>query len=85
MQSDNVWNEISAASEWPGPCVLPMRSYIVASGAPARLFSTFIGNVENIEIDADDKADIYDLQGRKVKNPQRGSIYIVNGKKIRMK
>ena len=85
MQSDNVWNEIKAASEWPGPCVLPMRSYIVASGAPARLFSTFIGNVENIEIDADDKADIYDLQGRKVKNPQRGSIYIVNGKKIRMK
>lgn len=85
MQSNNVWNEISAASEWPGPCVLPMRSYIVASGAPARLFSTFIGNVENIEIDADDKADIYDLQGRKVKNPQRGSIYIVNGKKISMK
>ena len=24
----------------------------------------------------------YDLQGRKVKNPQKGHIYIVNGKKI---
>ena len=82
MQSDNVWNQIPAASDWPNPCVLPMRGYIETSGAPARLFSTFIGSVENIEIDADDKADIYDLQGRKVKNPQRGSIYIVNGKKV---
>ncbi len=29
-----------------------------------------------------DNDEVYDLSGRKVKNPQRGSIYIVNGKKV---
>ena len=91
MQANNVWNQ-ATASDWPGPCVLPMRVYIEASGAaPARLFSTFIGN-----LDAMDNGkwtmdnDVYDLSGRKVANGQwsmfnvqlKKGIYIVNGKKV---
>lgn len=83
MQANNVWNQ-ATASDWPGPCVLPMRVYIEASGAaPARLFSTFVKEIENGQWTMDN--DVYDLLGRKVKNPQRGSIYIVNGQKMRMK
>ena len=86
MQANNVWNQ-ATASDWPGPCVLPMRVYIEASGAaPARLFSTFVEKIDNGKWTMDNEAGaIYDLQGRKVKNPQRGSIYIVNGQKMRMK
>ena len=86
MQANNVWNQ-ATASDWPGPCVLPMRVYIEASGAaPARLFSTFVEKIDNGKWIIDNEAGaIYDLQGRKVKNPQRGSIYIVNGQKMRMK
>ena len=59
-----------------------MRVYIVASGAaPARLFSTFVKEIENGKLIMDND-EVYDLSGRKVKNPQRGSIYIVNGKKV---
>ena len=91
MQANNVWNQ-ATASDWPGPCVLPMRVCIEASGAaPARLFSTFIGN-----LDAMDNGkwtmdnDVYDLSGRKVANGQwsmfnvqlKKGIYIVNGKKV---
>ena len=32
-----------------------------------------------------EKADIYDLSGRKVEKVQRGGIYIINGKKVSMK
>ena len=84
MQANNVWNQ-ATASDWPGPCVLPMRVYIEASGAaPARLFSTFVKEIENGKWTMDND-EVYDLLGRKVKNPQRGSIYIVNGQKMRMK
>ena len=59
-----------------------MRVYIEASGAaPARLFSTVIKEIENGKLIMDND-EVYDLSGRKVKNPQRGSIYIVNGKKV---
>lgn len=42
------------------------------------------GTVDAIEKTAIDEKDgaIYDLQGRKVQNPQKGSIYIKNGKKF---
>jgi len=89
MQANNVWNQ-ATASDWPGPCVLPMRVYIEARGAaPARLFSTFVKEIENgkwtIEND-----EVYDLSGRKVANGQwsmfnvqlKKGIYVVNGKKV---
>ena len=37
--------------------------------------------VGGIEINAQ-KSTIYDLQGRRVSNPVKGGIYIVNGKKV---
>ena len=84
LQKNNEWKHVeTAGTNWPEPCALPMRAYLEASGAaPARLFSLFTSGIENLEVDADTKADIYDLQGRKVKNPKRGGIYIVNGRKM---
>ena len=89
MQANNVWNQ-ATASDWPGPCVLPMRVYIEASGAaPARLFSTFVKEIENGKWIMDND-EVYDLLGRRVDSSifdsqssiKRKGIYIVNGKKV---
>ena len=42
---------------------------------------TGIGNVENA-VPANGQQGIYDLGGRQVQQPVRGSIYIINGKKV---
>ncbi len=95
MQGNNVWGQIAAGagySETDPSCILPMRAYIETNGtATARLFSTFNNAdgsttvVKGLQIDANDKAEVYDLQGRKVSAPQRNGLYIVNGKKVVMK
>ena len=91
MQSNNVWAAVSGANDYPNPCVLPMRAYIEAYVAPARLYTIFNNadgsttGIANLQIDADTQAEVYDLQGRKVAAPQRGGLYIVNGKKMLMK
>lgn len=92
MQKDNLWTPITSVSDYPSPCVLPMRAYIQANGtATARLFSTFSNAdgsttvVNGLQLDADAAGEIYDLQGRKVTTPQRNGLYIVNGKKMIVK
>lgn len=91
MQANNIWGSETTASDYPGPCVLPMRAYIEANGSAARLFSVFENAdgsttvVKGLQIDADAAGEIYDLQGRKVAAPQRGGLYIINGKKVVMK
>ena len=42
--------------------------------------TTGITNIDNDQINND--GNIYDLQGRRVLHPQKGSLYIVNGKKV---
>ena len=89
MQANNVWNQ-ATASDWPGPCVLPMRVYIEAGGAaPARLFSTFVKEIENGKWIMDND-EVYDLLGRRVDSSifdsqssiKRKGIYVINGKKV---
>ena len=90
MQKDNVWNKCKA-TDYPEPCVLPMRAYIKATASPSRLYTVFTNAdgsttaIEGLQIDANDKAEVYDLQGRKVSAPQRNGLYIVNGKKTIVK
>ena len=43
--------------------------------------STNPTGIEEITDNRAESTDIYDLQGRKVKNPSKG-IYIINGKKV---
>lgn len=70
-------------------CVLPMRAYLKASAAPSReILGVQIHGldgsttaVERLIIDADDEVKIFDLQGRQVKSPRKGGLYIINGKK----
>jgi hypothetical protein len=38
--------------------------------------------ITNIDNDQKNDGNIYDLQGRRVLHPQKGSLYIVNGKKV---
>ena len=86
MQKDNVWNKCTA-TDYPGPCVLPMRAYIKAAASPSRLYTVFTNAdgsttaIEGLQI----KAEVYDVQGRKVSAPQRNGLYIVNGKKTIVK
>ena len=42
-------------------------------------------SIENTEFKNEKPAIIYDLHGRRVENPTRGDIYIVNGKKVVIK
>lgn len=71
-------------------CILPMRAYIqAASGGGARMFLDVVfyaadGSttaVERIAIDQDAAPVIFDLQGRRVQNPRKGGLYIINGRK----
>ena len=88
MQKANEWAEIQAAGTYSTQCVLPMRAYIKANGtAASRLYSVFNNAdgsttaIEGLQIDADSNDGIFDLQGRRVLNPVKGSLYIINGKK----
>jgi len=91
MQNGNVWKKIQAAAEYGGPCVLPMRAYIEASGTGApQLMSVFgaegttgMDVLERVDLDAED-GQYFDLQGRPVETPTRG-VYIRNGKKVVIK
>ena len=97
MQGNNEWGKIAAGAGYSvatnHSCILPMRAYIEANGtATARLFSTFNNADGSTTVikgmqfdDADASAEIYDLQGRRVNAPQRGGLYIINGKKMIMK
>ena len=92
LQGENKWGKLTGGDylnvDNPA-CILPLRAYLVTDGtAPARLFSIFdeaTGISREIVVDADSTPVIYDLQGRKVSNPQRGGLYIINGKKMIMK
>ena len=92
LQGENKWGKLTGGDylniDNPA-CILPLRAYLVTDGtAPARLFSIFdeaTGINREIVVDADSTPVIYDLQGRKVSNPQRGGLYIINGKKMIMK
>ena len=97
MQKDNVWQQINTDAagyaETTKSCILAMRAYIKDEGtAPARLYSVFNNADGSTTVikgmqfdDADASAEIYDLQGRRVNAPQRGGLYIINGKKMIMK
>jgi len=73
--------------------VLPMRAYLKATtSSPARLLSVVfyaadgsVTAVERLALDEDGLAVIYDLQGRRVQNPRKGGLYIINGKKTILK
>ena len=92
MQGENKWEKTDGGSYTNATnkaSILPMRAYLTAAGAaPSRLFSFFdqtTGIQRTVVVDADSKPVVYDLQGRKVSAPQRGGIYIINGKKVLVK
>ena len=42
--------------------------------------------IYDVEVDAEQTFDgIFDLQGRRVLEPQKGGLYIINGKKVVVK
>ena len=73
--------------------VNPFRGYIKVPGAALAPRSLHVNidddidddvtAIQNIQVDTEDDV-YYDLQGRRVLNPQKG-IYIVNGKKVMIK
>ena len=69
--------------------VLPYREYFKSDNASKSAFSVHISGTTGIkevlssEIDGFDTEVIYDLSGRKILDPVRGGIYIINGKKVK--
>lgn len=39
-------------------------------------------NIKSAEVDVDEQKPLYDMMGRRVEHPQRGSLYIRSGKKL---
>ena len=69
--------------------VLPYRAYFKSDNVSKSAFSVYISGTTGIkevlssEIDGFDNEVIYDLSGRKILDPVRGDIYIINGKKVK--
>ena len=69
--------------------VLPYRAYFKSDNASKSAFSVHISGTTGIkevlssEIDGFETEVVYDLSGRKILDPVRGGIYIINGKKVK--
>ena len=69
--------------------VLPYRAYFKSDNASKSAFSVYISRTTGVkevlssEIDGFETEVIYDLSGRKILDPVRGGIYIINGKKVK--
>ena len=68
--------------------VRPFRAYFKSSAAQNSNLRVFIGGTTSVteispdDIDGFNGGAIYDLNGRRVNEPSKGGIYIVNGKKV---
>ena len=65
----------------------PFRAYLTAASAARSLKINFAGEatgIENVAAEAQQAAQYFDLQGRRVAQPTKG-LYIVNGKKMMVK
>ena len=69
--------------------VLPYRAYFKSDNASKSAFSVYISRTTGVkevlssEIDGFETEVVYDLSGRKILDPVRGGIYIINGKKVK--
>ena len=69
--------------------VLPYRAYFKSDNASKSAFSVYISGTTGVkevlssEIDGFETEVIYDLSGRKILDPVKGGIYIINGKKVK--
>ena len=63
------------------------RAYLKQKSNAARITGTaFVDDATGIKtIDADGTETYYDLQGRRIGKPQKGGIYVKNGKKVAVK
>lgn len=73
-------------------CILPMRAYIGAAASSGSRMAVRIYSADNsttvidrLVIDEDGAPVIFDLQGRRVQNPRKGGLYIINGRKAVLK
>jgi autotransporter-associated beta strand protein len=64
----------------PAPGYLWDYSTLATDGT-IRVVADPVG-IDDIEVDADGKQDVYDLTGRKLRNANGKGVYIINGKKI---
>ena len=71
--------------------VLPYRAYFKSDNASKSAFSVYISGTTGVkevlssEIDGFETEVVYDLSGRKILDPVKGGIYIINGKKVKVR
>lgn len=78
-----IYGTASAASEARGMYKANAKS----AGAALKIYGVkwdVTTGIDRIQIDTDQKAEIYNLNGQRVNTPARG-IYIINGKKVMVK
>ncbi len=69
--------------------VLPYRAYFKSDNASKSAYSVYISGTTGVkevlssEIDGFETEVVYDLSGRKILDPVKGGIYIINGKKVK--
>ena len=81
MQSGNVWKRV--ATTHSNVYIPPFRAYITApEGAPARLNGNTTGINALRTIDNDGTQHLYDLNGRRIAQPTKQGVYIINNKKV---
>jgi hypothetical protein len=76
--------------KWAGGSLGAGRVYLPASEIPsnAREFLSFdydATGISNIDANLNLDGRVYDLQGRRIAQPQKGGLYIVNGRKVVVK
>ncbi len=81
LQSDKQWHPVGSKN------IPANRAYLKAKANAARITGTvFLDDATAIKtIDADGTETYYDLQGRRISKPQKGGIYVKNGKKVAVK
>ena len=81
LQSDKKWHPVGTMG------IAANRAYLKQKSNAARITGTvFVDDATGIKtIDADGTETYYDLQGRRIGKPQKGGIYVKNGKKVAVK
>ena len=81
LQSDKQWHPVGTKD------IPANRAYLKQKANAARITGTvFVDDATSIKtIDADGTETYYDLQGRRIGKPQKGGIYVKNGKKVAVK
>ena len=82
----NVFQKVNAGTVPAGKALLPAGAISASARELTFVFEDETSGISNItQAISEGEGAIYDLQGRKVAEPKKGGLYIMNGKKVVIK